>query len=617
MRRQQAGSPANLYSGPFHFGRLTVDAVYQSALPGVCNLMKKILIIEDDDVLRSRLAIALRQNEYEAFEAGHGAAGLELAFSQRPDVVLCDVHLPGQNGLDVLRQLRAQPETAATPVILMTGELQNADARHSMNAGAADYLQKPFSMEQMLATLNARINRHDGIQHALETQVSAERTSAAEKIRLQTTALEAAANGILITDRHGKILWVNHAFTQLTGYTAREVAGQNPRFLNSGRHPKQFYADMWAAINAGRVWHGELVNKRKDGTCYDEEMTITPVRGEDGEIQNFVAIKQDVSERKQMEQVLAQKRDLLQSLMDNLPDHIYFKDVNSQFTRINHALAVHLGLQNPEAAIGKSDADFFPLRQARQKLVDERFLLATGKPILGLVERSDTPAGEKWVSSTKVPITGRDGQIEGLVGISRDITEIKQAEEDLLRKSAFLEAQMNSSLDGILALDEQGKKTLQNQRLTDLFVIPESIIGDTDDKILLNWITQTTQNPEQFLEKIRLVNARPGQVSRHELELKNGTILECYSAPMTGKADNVTAGFGRSMTSLNASRRRWSGNGWNCNSASHRSWNPLAIWPPASPMKSIHPRSMSATTPASSKIHSRPLSRSWIRMKPC
>ena len=132
----------------------------------------------------------------------------------------------------------------------------------------------------------------------MEAKVQKERISAEEKLLLQTSALEAAANGIVITTLDGTILWVNRAFTQLTGYTVEEVVGRNSRLLKSDRHPPEFYRDLWATISAGKVWRGELVNKRKDGGYYLEEMTITPVRGANGEISNFIAIKQDVTERK-------------------------------------------------------------------------------------------------------------------------------------------------------------------------------------------------------------------------------------------------------------------------------------------------------------------------------
>jgi PAS domain S-box-containing protein len=498
-------------------------------------VMKKILVIEDDEPVRNALVAALRRHGYEVLAAGHGAAGLELAFQERPNVILSDVNMPGQSGFDVLKQLRARTETAAIPVIIMTGEPQKADAHYSMIHGADDYLSKPFTMDQMLATVNARLERQEGIQRALETRNHAERINAAEIIRLQSTALEAAANGILITDAKGVILWVNHAFTLLTGFSADEAIGQTPRLLKSGRTPPKVYSQLWATISTGKVWHGDLINQRKNGELYDEETTITPVRGENGEIQNFVAIKQDVSERKQIELALTHKRDLLQALMDNLPDHIYFKDADSRFIRINSAQARHLGLLRPEDAIGKSDADFFSLREARQKLVDERRMLATGEPILGLVEKSETANETKWVSSTKVPTYGPDGQINGLVGISRDITASKRAEDELQRKTALLEAEFNSSIDGILVVDEQGKKVLQNRRLTELLKIPAAIAENNDDEAQLRWVVRQARHPEHFRDRVLYLNAHPYETSREEIEMQDGTILDRYSAPMLGK----------------------------------------------------------------------------------
>ena len=126
-----------------------------------------------------------------------------------------------------------------------------------------------------------------------------ERTAA--RLHLQAVALQSAANAIAITDRHGIIQWVNGAFTQLTGYSEAEAIGQNPRALKSGMHDDAFYKAMWDTILAGRVWHGTLVNKRKDGGLYTEEMTITPVK-DGAAITNFVAIKQDITERERAEE---------------------------------------------------------------------------------------------------------------------------------------------------------------------------------------------------------------------------------------------------------------------------------------------------------------------------
>ncbi|MGD1029815.1 MAG: ATP-binding protein [Opitutaceae bacterium] len=140
------------------------------------------------------------------------------------------------------------------------------------------------------------------------------RKKAEAALRLQSAALEAAANGIVITDRDGVIEWANPAFLALSGYSLAEAIGRNPRDLvKSGRHDQEFYRHIWETILAGKVWRGEIVNRRKDGTFYTEEMTITPVRAESGEISQFIAIKQDVTERRQSEEVVLRTQ-RLQSL---------------------------------------------------------------------------------------------------------------------------------------------------------------------------------------------------------------------------------------------------------------------------------------------------------------
>jgi two-component system cell cycle sensor histidine kinase/response regulator CckA len=125
-----------------------------------------------------------------------------------------------------------------------------------------------------------------------------ERIAAQARLRLQSAALNAAANAIVITDRSGMIEWVNPAFTTLTGYGAEEALGRNPHDLvTSGMHDREFYRELWETIQSGRVWHGEITNRRKDGTLYTEEQTITPVQNAQDEVLHFIAVKQDVSDR--------------------------------------------------------------------------------------------------------------------------------------------------------------------------------------------------------------------------------------------------------------------------------------------------------------------------------
>ena len=321
-----------------------------------------------------------------------------------------------------------------------------------------------------------------------------ERKRTEEKLSLQASALEATANGMIITDRAGHILWINPAFTKLTGYSAEEVLGKTPALLKSGKQDQSFYRKMWETILGGNVWHGELVNRRKDGGFFVEEITITPVRGQNGEIQRFIAVLRDISQRKQVEAELAHERDLLQALMDSLPDFIYFKDERSRFTRINQAHARHLGLSSPTDAIGKSDADFFSHGAARQKIVDEQRIFFTGEPLLGLVEQSDTAHGQLWVSSTKMPLRDANGKVNGIVGISHNITERKLAENELLAQRESFRALTDNVPDAIARVDSELRYVYVNRVMESTFGVPSAdflgrMIGDLKLPAYQEWIT--------------------------------------------------------------------------------------------------------------------------------
>lgn len=164
-----------------------------------------------------------------------------------------------------------------------------------------------------LIWLEARMVRftHEGAPHLLMIiSDEAEKHQAVETLRLMEAAVQAAPVGWVVTDPEGVIQWVNPGFTALTGYTAAEAIGRNPRILKSGRHRPEFYTAMWTAIKRGEVWTGEVFNQRKDGVQYHERMTIAPVRDGNGIVAHYVAIKQDITEQKQLEQQLARAQRL-------------------------------------------------------------------------------------------------------------------------------------------------------------------------------------------------------------------------------------------------------------------------------------------------------------------
>ena len=192
-----------------------------------------------------------------------------------------------------------------------------------------------------------------------------DRKRAEEQIRLHATALEEAANSVVLTDREAKILWVNPAFTRMTGYTTQEVLGQTPRILRSGLQGPRYYQELWNTITAGEVWRGQLINRRKNGSEYYEDMTIAPIRSSSGEITHYVAIKEDVTERHQAQQALAAAEQQYRGIFENSVLGLFRTTADGKFLSVNPALVKNVGYDSPE--------EFFAhVHSARDLYTDQR-----------------------------------------------------------------------------------------------------------------------------------------------------------------------------------------------------------------------------------------------------
>jgi diguanylate cyclase (GGDEF)-like protein/PAS domain S-box-containing protein len=252
-----------------------------------------------------------------------------------------------------------------------------------------------------------------------------------EQLKLQSAALEAAANAIVITDSHGAILWVNGAFTTMTGYGKEEVLGKNPRLLKSGKQPESFYAVLWSTISSGKVWQGELVNRRKDGTTYTEEMTITPVTRDVSNPANryFIAIKQDITERKQIEQALRQAEENYRAIFEDAVIGIFQSTPGGRYINVNPAMAHMLGYESPHelvASITDISQQVYADPTCREEF--KRLLTEQGmvKNFECAVYRKD--GGKVWISAN-VRAVSKDGVLVGYEGTNEDITARKVAEE--------------------------------------------------------------------------------------------------------------------------------------------------------------------------------------------
>lgn len=244
---------------------------------------------------------------------------------------------------------------------------------------------------------------------------------------------ECTTDGIIVLDARGEILDVNTRVLKLFDLEKADMIGNN--FLSMGLlTPKSLsiVVKQFEELLSDRVASGhETKLKDKNGKMLDIELSSFFLVRKDNDVVNFVVIIRDISDRKQAEIKLAREHELLQTLMDNIPDSIYFKDEKNRFIMVNKAKAAHSNVK-PEEMVGKTDFDFLPEEEARKAFEDDEELMKARKFVINKVEElTGVEGSERWVSVTKVPRFDEEGNIIGTVGISHDITEWKRLEEML------------------------------------------------------------------------------------------------------------------------------------------------------------------------------------------
>ena len=281
----------------------------------------------------------------------------------------------------------------------------------------------------MVCTLFGYIFFRHASRHERERHIKTE-----QQRRLLENTLNACANAMIITDPNGLIVWANPAYTTLTGHAVTEAIGCKPGVLEkSGMQDSAFYANMWQTIRAGRVWHGELVNRRKDGSLYDALLTIAPSLDNKGVIQHFIGTKTDITEHKAARAELEIAHSHLNAVVENFPGALVMEDTAGQIVLLNQYLFELMSLPGTnDYVLGKPIQSLMVFssraveaREAFMARVEE--LRAALRPVYG--EELHFKDG-RWIERDFIPIR-LHGNLIGFLYIYRDISQRKRHAREL------------------------------------------------------------------------------------------------------------------------------------------------------------------------------------------
>ena len=473
-----------------------------------------VLIVEDDPIARKSLGcmVTMKYANCMVLAAENGHRGLELFAERKPDIVLTDVKMPVMDGIQMASEIRKLSQGAH--IIVATAVNDTRYLLEAIKIGVSRYVLKPIDSEALFEAMDdcfARIS----LDRRIKKQNDA--------IRTLSRTVEQSTNIVLITDAAGAIEYVNPKFVEVTGYCSGEVAGQSLRDFMAGSDPLDTFEQLWSAVTRGLEWRGEVVSRKKGGDPFCVEVSISPLASEDGSIAKFIAVMQDISERKQAEKALLESENRWKFAIEGSGDGVWDWEIRTGNTNYS---------KRWKEMLGYTEDDILPTNQEwldRIHPEDRAYVAATmraylaGETEIYVVEYRLRCKDEsyKWILGRGMVVTrSDDGQPLRMIGTHTDITDRKQMEEKLRLSEEKFSTAFRVSPDAInITRLSDGKYLEISEGFTAIAgFTPEDAIGKSSLELNI-WV-----DPEDRARLVRELGAR-GVVNNLEAQFrcKDGT----------------------------------------------------------------------------------------------
>jgi len=362
-----------------------------------------------------------------------------------------------------------------------------------------------------------------------------------EARRLVDLAVRSSVNGVVITDAtlpDNPIVYVNPAFELMTGFSAEEAVGRNCRFLQGLDTDQPALDELRVALRESCECQVVLRNYKKDGALFWNELSVSPVYNEEGWLTNFVGVQNDITERKRVEEALRKSEDRLRLAVESTGLGTWDFNPLTGELRWDEQCKALFGLP-PEAEVDYEVflAGLHPEDRERTDRTVQGALAPTGE---GDYDTEYRTVGledgvERWVAARGQTLFDEAGRAVRFVGTVLDVTGRKRAEEKLRFHRALLEAQSETSVEGILVVSAEGKIISFNRRYVEMWGIPEEVMALRSSEAVLQTIHAKVLDPRGFLDRVAYLYEHPGEESRDEILLKDGRTFDRYSSPIGGK----------------------------------------------------------------------------------